>query len=180
MQVDMSNFARFNPPTIELVHNTTEASKTRRGLGSWASDVASAAGSAETSVETWASGAASAVETAAQAVATAAEAEADEIIKDIGDSLDDIENAVVGLMDKVLDTIQDELNKWLQEAAGALDDLDIPSKFSVHLTTYCTGARANSTGDSNSTQTSCGQLFSRGEFFVHLLSNNPEIPHVTN
>lgn len=164
-QVDLSNFARFSPPTIELVHNTTTAaSKTRRGLGSWASDVASAAGSAETSVETWAAGAASAVETAAQAAATAAEAEADKIIGDIGDDLASIESAVAGLMDKVLGTIQDELNKWLQEAAGALDDLDIPRRFSLHLTTYCTGV-ANSTGGSNSTQTSCSPLFSRGEYF---------------
>lgn len=159
----MSNFARFSPPTIQLVHNTTEASKTRRGLGSWASDIASAAGSAETSVETWAAGAASAVETAAQGVATAAAAEADKIIDEIGDDLADIENAVMGLMDRVLDTIQDELNKWLLEAAGALDDLDIPRKFSLHLTTYCKGT-ANSTGDSNSTQTSCNPLFSRGEY----------------
>lgn len=158
----MHNFARFTPPTIELVHNSTEASKTRRGLGSWASDVATAAGSAETWAETAAAGAASAVESAGQAAATAIEAEADEIIDDIGDGLAEIENAVTGLMDKVLDTIQDELNKWLQEAAGSLNDLDIPRQMSLHLTTYCSGGPTNGSA-SNSTQTSCSQLFSRGK-----------------
>lgn len=157
----MSNFARFNPPTIELVSNSTSASKTRRGIGSWTSDIASAAGSAETSIETWASGAASAVESAAQAAATAAEAEADKVIDAIGDELSDIENAVTGLMDKVLDTIQDELNKWLQEAAGALDDLDIPRKMSLHLTTYCMGAD-NATGNATSSNMTCNPLFSSG------------------
>lgn len=157
----MTSFARFTPPTIELVHNTTSSTKTKRGIGSWTSDIASAAGSVETSVETFVSGAASAVETAAQAVATAAEAEADKIIDEIGDDLTDIEDAVIGLMDKVLGTIQDELNKWLNETTSALDDLDIPEQMSLHLTTYCSTKSAN---DSNSTQTSCGQLFSRGEF----------------
>lgn len=161
-QIDMNNFARFTPPTIELVHNSTEASKTRRGLGSLVSDISTAAGSAETWAETAAAGAVSAVESAGQAAATAIEAEADKIIDDIGDGLAEIENAVTGLMDKVLDTIQDELNKWLQEAASSLNDLDIPRKMSLHLTTYCS-ARSTNGSTSNSTQTSCNQLFSSGK-----------------
>lgn len=183
--IDMSNFARFNPPVITLVDNTTEATKTRRGLGSIVSDVAGKASDAADSVETFASGAASAVESAAGAVATAAEAEADKIIGEIGDKLDDIENAVMGLMDKVLGTIQDALNKWLQEAAGALDDIDIPRTMSLHLTTYCSGnATMNSTSsdsDSNSTNTaasgsmSCTRLFSSGETSFNSTANNGTI-----
>lgn len=181
----MSNFARFNPPVITLVDNTTEATKTRRGLGSFVSDVAGKASDAADSVETFASGAASAVESAAGAVATAAEAEADKIIDEIGDKLDDIENAVMGLMDKVLGTIQDALNKWLQEAAGALDDIDIPRTMSLHLTTYCSGnATMNSTtsdSDSNSTTAnasgsmSCTRLFSSGETNFNSTANNGTI-----
>ncbi|PSR73861.1 hypothetical protein BD289DRAFT_487523 [Coniella lustricola] len=160
----MTNFARFTPPTIELVSANTTASKTRRGIGSWTSDIVSAAGSVETSIETAAAGAVSAVETAASSVETAAAAayssavdEADEIVKDIGDSLEDIENAVTGLMDKVLDTIQDELNTWLQDTADALDDLDLPDKMTLHLTTFCSSSAENAT-----TKTTCGQLFSKG------------------
>lgn len=142
--------------------------------------MASAAGSAETSVETWASGAASAVASAAQAAATAAEAEADEIIDTIGDGLEDIENAVTGLMDRVLDTIQDELNGWLREAAAALDDLDIPRKMSLHLTTYCVGGD-NSTGNATSASSNmtCNPLFSSGEypfFFFSSLSSCIQSP----
>lgn len=173
----MTDFARFNPPTIVLVHNDTDsASKTRRGLGSWTSDVVSAAGSAETAaeslageaataVETAVSGAASAVETAVGAAASAAEAEADKIIDEIGDTLEDIEDAVIGLMEKVLDTIQDTLNSWLQETVGALDDIDIPRKMTLHLTTYCSAPGNDSTSDSNSTvstKSTCNQIFSRG------------------
>ncbi|KAI3394435.1 hypothetical protein diail_2685 [Diaporthe ilicicola] len=166
--IDMSNFARFNPPTITLVDNTTQATKTKRDLGSFVSDVGSKASDAANSIETFAGGAASAVESAAGAVATAASAEADKIIGEIGDKLEDIENAVVGLMDKVLDTIQDQLNKWLQEAASSLDDLDIPRTMSLHLTTYCsanaTGTNSNSTSGSNSTTTTtCTRLFSSGD-----------------
>lgn len=183
----MSNFARFNPPVITLVDNTTEATKTRRGLGSIVSDVAGKASDAADSVETFASGAASAVESAAGAVATAAEAEADKIIDEIGDKLDDIENAVMGLMDKVLGTIQDALNKWLQEAAGALDDIDIPRTMSLHLTTYCSGnatttnSTASNSSDSNSTTTStsgsmsCTRLFSSGETSFNSTANNGTI-----
>ncbi|KAL1881210.1 hypothetical protein Daus18300_001061 [Diaporthe australafricana] len=176
--IDMSNFARFNPPTITLV-NTTEATKTRRGLGSFVSDVGDAAGDAADSIETFASGAASAVESAAGAVATAASAEADKIIGEIGDKLDDIENAVIGLMDKVLDTIQDQLNKWLQEAAGSLDDLDIPRTMSLHLTTYCsadsTTSSSNSTGNSTSTTSTCTRLFSSGDSSFNSTANNGTI-----
>lgn len=189
----MTNFARFNPPVITLVDNTTEATKTRRGLGSFVSDVGQKASDAADSVETFASGAASAVESAAGAVATAAEAEADKIIDEIGDKLDDIENAVVGLMDKVLGTIQDALNKWLQEAAGSLDDLDIPRTMSLHLTTYCSSGDAttrtgtNSTADdddsdsSNSTTAttagtqSCTRLFSSGKTSFNATANNGTI-----
>lgn len=182
----MSNFARFNPPVITLVDNSTEATKTKRGLGSIVSDVAGKASDAANSVETFASGAASAVESAAGAVATAAEAEADKIIDEIGDKLDDIENAVMGLMEKVLSTIQDSLNKWLQEAAGSLDDLDIPRKMSLHLTTYCSGnaTTTNSTtsdSDSNSTTTttsgslSCTRLFSSDETSFNATANNGTI-----
>lgn len=184
--IDMSNFARFQPPQITLVDNTTEATKTRRGLGSFVSDVGSKASEAAGSVETFASGAASAVESAAGAVATAAEAEADKIIDEIGDKLDDIENAVMGLMDKVLGTIQDTLNKWLQETAGALDDLDIPRTMSLHLTTYCSGnGTTNSTTTGNSTDSnstaaakgslSCTKLFSSGESSFNATANNGTI-----
>lgn len=178
----MTNFARFEAPTIVLTNAT--ASKTRRGLGSLVSDVGSAAGSVESSVESAAGSAESAVETyvsaaetAAQAVATAAEAEADKIIDDIGDGLSEIEDAVMGLMDKILDTIQDSLNEWLQEATSALTDLDISRKVSLHLTTYCTSSDGTSSDNSttsssatnstssNSTSSSsmtCNQLFSSG------------------
>ncbi|ROW08614.1 hypothetical protein VPNG_06202 [Cytospora leucostoma] len=179
LTIDMSDFARWDPPTIDLVHNSTEASKTRRGIGSFVSDVSSAAGSAESSVESAVSGAAgaaksaigsaaTAVETAISSAATAAMAEADEIIDDIGDGLDELENAVTGLMDKVLDTIQDKLNDWLQEAASSLNDLDIPRKVSVHMTTYCvsdSGSSNSSNSTSNETSTStasCNKLFSLG------------------
>lgn len=166
----MTDFARFNPPVITLVDNSTEATKTKRGIGSFFSDAADTAGDAADSIETFASGAASAVESAAGAVATAASEEADKIIGEIGDKLEDIENAVVGLMEKVLSSIQDALNKWLQEAASALDDIDIPRTMSLHLTTYCSGnatsSNSNSTSDSNSTttSTSCTRLFSTGEY----------------
>lgn len=182
LTIDMSDFARWDPPTIVLVDNSTDASKTRRGIGSWASDVASAAGSAESSVESAVSGAAgaaksaagsavTAVETAVSAAETAAMAEADKIIDEIGDSLEDLENAVTGLMDKVLDTIQDKLNEWLQDVTSSLDDLDIPRKVSVHMTTYCVSGpgssnssdSSNSTSNENSTSTaSCSKLFSLG------------------
>lgn len=185
LRIDMSNFARFNPPQITLVDNT-DATKTRRGLGSFVSDVADKAGDAADSVESFASGAASKVESAAGAVATAAEAKADEIIGEIGDKLDDLENAVMGLMEKVLGTIQDALNKWLQEAASALDDLDIPRTMSLHLTTYCSGANAtltNSTSDdsdSNSTAATagsmtCTRLFSSGDSSFNETANNGTI-----
>lgn len=182
IRIDMSNFARFNPPQITLVDNT-DATKTRRGLGSFVSDVADKAGDAADSVESFASGAASKVESAAGAVATAAEAKADEIIGEIGDKLDDLENAVMGLMEKVLGTIQDALNKWLQEAASALDDLDIPRTMSLHLTTYCSSGNAtltNSTSDSNSTAAtsgsmSCTRLFSSGESSFNETANNGTI-----
>lgn len=171
--IDMSDFAKFNPPTIELVHNTTSASKTRRGFGSITSDIASAAGSVETSVETFVSGVASAVETAAGAVATAAEAEADEIIQEIGDGIDEIESAVEGLFDKVMGTIQDDLNAWLKEAASSLDDLDLPTKMSLHLTTSCTTTSTNES--TNSTATSCSQLFSTGSISFNATENNGTI-----
>lgn len=185
IRIDMSNFARFNPPQITLVDNA-EATKTKRGFGSFVSDVADTAGDAADSVESFASGAASKVESAAGAVATAAEAKADEIIGEIGDKLDDLENAVMGLMEKVLGTIQDALNKWLQEAASALDDLDIPRTMSLHLTTYCSGGNAtltNSTsGDSDSNSTnatagsmSCTRLFSSGESSFNETANNGTI-----
>ncbi|KAJ4420546.1 hypothetical protein N0V82_004319 [Gnomoniopsis sp. IMI 355080] len=167
--VDMSNFAKFNPPTIELT-NTTQASKTRRSIFS---EAASAIGSAETSVETWASGAASAVETAAGAIATAAEAEADEIIQDIGDGIDEIESAVEGLFDKVMGTIQDDLNSWLKEVASSLDDLDLPKKMSLHLTTSCSTTSTNES--TNSTETSCSQLFSTGSISFNATENNGTI-----
>lgn len=175
----MTNFARFEAPTITLVHEDS-SSKTRRGLDSIWSDVSSAAGSVESTVESAAGSAESAVETyvsavvtAAQAIETAAEAEANKIIDEIGDSLTDIEDAVMGLMDKILDTIQDSLNEWLQEATSALTDLDISRKMSLHLTTYCTSSDStNSTSSSsssnstNSNSTSysmtCNQLFSSG------------------
>lgn len=173
----MSNFARWDPPTIDLVHNSTDASKTRRGIGSWASDVSSAAGSAESSVESAVSGAASAaesaagsavtaVETAVSAAETAAVAEAEEIMDDIGDGLEELENAVTGLMDEVLDTIQDKLNEWLQDVASSLNDLDIPRKVSVHMTTYCVHDSGSSNSTSNGTSTagaSCDRLFSLGK-----------------
>ncbi|KUI69519.1 hypothetical protein VM1G_05300 [Cytospora mali] len=182
LTIDMSNFARWEPPTIDLVHNSTDASKTRRGIGSWASDVTSAAGSAKSSVESAVSGAAgaaesavgsavTAVQTAVSAAETAAVAEADKIIDDIGDGLEDLENAVTGLMDRVLDTIQDKLNEWLQDVASSLDDLDIPRKVSVHMTTYCvsssgssnSSSSSNSTSNETSTSTaSCNKLFSLG------------------
>lgn len=169
----MSNFAKFTPPTIDLVHNTTQASKTRRGLDSWTSDIASAAGSVETSVETFVSGAASAVETAAGAIETAAEAEADKVIQDIGDGLDEIESAVEGLFDKVMGTIQDDLNSWLQEAADSLNDLDIPKTMSLHLTTSCSTKSTNES--TNSTKTSCSQLFSTGAISFNATANNGTI-----
>lgn len=169
----MSDFAKFTAPTIELVHNTTTASKTRRGIDSWTSDIASAAGSVETSVETFVSGAASAVETAAGAIETAAEAEADKIIQDIGDGIDEIESAVEGLFDKVMSTIQDDLNAWLKDAADSLDDLDIPRKISLHLTTSCSTKSTNQT--TNSTQTSCSQLFSSGATSFNATANNGTI-----
>ncbi|ROW06917.1 hypothetical protein VMCG_04139 [Cytospora schulzeri] len=180
LTIDMSNFAQWDPPTITLVHNSTDPSKTRRGLGSWASDVASAAGSAEDSVESAVSGAADAAESAAgsavtavgsavSAAETAAVAEADKIIDDIGDGLEELENAVTGLMDKVLDTIQDKLNEWLQDVASSLDDLTIPKKLSVHMTTYCVSNSSDSSNSSNSTSNetttsapSCNGLFSLG------------------
>lgn len=174
----MSNFARFNPPQITLVDNT-EATKIRRGVGDFFSDVADKAGDAADSVESFASGAASKVESAAGAVATAAEAKADEIIGEIGDKLDDLENAVMGLMEKVLGTIQDALNKWLQEAASALEDIDIPRTMSLHLTTYCSGGNATLTGtnstNSNSTSMSCTKLFSSGESTFNETANNGTI-----
>lgn len=169
----MSHFAKVTPPTIQLVHNTTEASKTRRGIGSWTSDIASAAGSVETSVETFVSGAASAVETAAGAIATAAEAEADKIIQEIGDGIDEIESAVEGLFDKVMGTIQDDLNAWLKEAASSLNDLDLPEKMSLHLTTSCSTTSTNES--TNSTQTSCSQLFSSGATSFNATANNGTI-----
>lgn len=172
----MTDFARFNPPVITLV-DTDEASKTRRGLGSFVSDVGSKVSDAADSVETFASGAASKVESAAGAVATAAEAQADKIIDEIGDKLEDIEDAVMGLMEKILDTIQDALNKWLQEAASALDDIDIPRMMSLHLTTYCssndTTNGTNSTADSESL--SCTRLFRSGETSFNETSNNGTI-----
>lgn len=178
LTVDMTNFARFTPPTITLV-NDTAASKVRRGVSDWGDSIESAASSAESSVATFAAGAASAVETAATSVETAvsgavasAEEEADKIIADIGDALEDIEAAVEGLMDRVLDTIQDELNKWLQEAASALDDLDIPRKMSLHLTTSCSSPAGN---DTNSTQTTCSQLFTSGETNFNATANNGTI-----
>lgn len=164
----MSDFARWDPPTIDLVHNSTDASKTRRGIGSFVSHVSSAAGSVESSVESAVGSAATAVETAVSSVATAAMAEADEIIDDIGDGLEELENAVTGLMEKVLDTIQDKLNDWLQEAASALNDLDIPRKISVHMTTYCvSGSGSSNSSNSTSNETSastasCNKLFSLG------------------
>lgn len=175
-QINMTDFARFNPPVITLV-DSDKASKTRRGLGSFVSDVADKAGDAADSVETFASGAASKVESAAVAVATAAEAQADKIIDEIGDKLEDIEDAVMGLMEKILDTIQDALNKWLQEAASALDDIDIPRMMSLHLTTYCssnaTTNGTNSTSDSDSL--SCTRLFRSGETSFNETSNNGTI-----
>lgn len=174
----MTNFARFEAPTITLVHeNSTDASKVRRGFDSFVSDVSSAAGSVESTVESAAGSAESAVETyvsaaetAAQAIETAAMAEADKIIDEIGDSLGEIEDAVMGLMDKILDTIQDSLNKWLQEATNSLTDLDISRKISLHLTTYCTSdsssnstsSSSNSTSNSTSSSMKCNQLFSSG------------------
>lgn len=172
----MSNFARFNPPQINLV-DTNDATKTRRGIFD---DIGDKVGDAVDSVETFASGAASKVESAAGAVATAAEAKADEIIGEIGDALDDLENAVTGLMEKILGTIQDALNKWLKEAANALGDIDIPRTMSLHLTTYCSGndtlTGSNST-DSNSTSTSvsCTRLFSSGESSFNETENNGTI-----
>jgi hypothetical protein len=174
--VDMSKFARFNPPTIQLVHNATKTSKERRGLGdSIEGHITSAAGS----VETFASGAASAVKTAASGVQTAvagaaasAEAEADKIIGDIGDKIEDIENAVEGLMDKVLDTIQDDLNKWLHEAASSLDDMNIPNKMSLHLTTGCSSPSRNT---SNSTHATCHPLFTSGKTTFNSTTNNGTI-----
>ncbi|KAG8169690.1 hypothetical protein KVR01_000435 [Diaporthe batatas] len=177
VKIDMTNFARFNPPQINLV-----ATKTRRGLfddiGDKVGDVGDKVGSAVGSVETFASGAASKVESAVGAVATAAEAKADEIIGEIGDALDDLENAVTGLMEKILGTIQDALNKWLKEAANALGDIDIPRTMSLHLTTYCSGndtlTGSNST-DSNSTSMSCTRLFSSGESSFNATENNGTI-----
>lgn len=170
----MSNFARFNPPQINLV-DTNDATKTRRGIFD---DIGDKVGDAVDSVETFASGAASKVESAAGAVATAAEAKADEIIGEIGDALDDLENAVTGLMEKILGTIQDALNKWLKEAANALGDIDIPRTMSLHLTTYCSGndtlTGSNST-DSNSTSMSCTRLFSSGESSFNETENNGTI-----
>jgi len=170
--VDMTKFARFNPPTIQLVHNATKTSKERRGLGD---SITSAVGS----VETFASSAASAVKTAASGIQTqvagavaSAEAEADKIIGEIGDKIDDIENAVEGLMDKVLDTIQDDLNKWLHEAATSLDDLAIPNKMSLHLTTSCSSLSRNAT---NSTKTTCHPLFTSGETTFNTTANNGTI-----
>lgn len=174
-QIDMTDFARFEAPTITLVHED----KTRRGLGSVWSDVASAAGSVESSVESAVDSAESAVETyvsaavtAAQALETAAVAEANKIIDEIGDGLADIESAVMGLMDKILDTIQDSLNKWLHEATSSLTDLDISRKMSLHLTTYCTASTdnnstnsstsTNSTSNSTSYPMTCKQLFRSG------------------
>lgn len=176
----MTNFARFEAPTITLVHEDS-SSKTRRGIDSIWSDVSSAAGSVESSVESAAGSAESAVETyvsavatAAQAIETAAEAEANKIIDEIGDSLSDIEDAVMGLMENILDTIQDSLNEWLQEATSALTDLDISRKMSLHLTTYCTSSdytnsTSSSSSSSNSTNSNstsysmaCNQLFSSG------------------
>ncbi|KAJ0119587.1 hypothetical protein J7T55_013790 [Diaporthe amygdali] len=179
--INMTDFARFNPPVITLVDNNTEATKTKRGIGSFFSDAADKAGDAADSIETFASGAASAVESAAGAVATAASEEADKIIGEIGDKLEDIENAVVGLMEKVLSSIQDALNKWLQEAASALDDIDIPRTMSLHLTTYCSGnatsSSSNSTSDSNSTttSTSCTRLFSTADTSFNSTANNGTI-----
>jgi hypothetical protein len=185
--VDMTNFARFNPPQITLV-TKDEATKTKRGLGDFVSDVAGKASDAAGSVESLASGAASKVESAAGAVATAAEQKADEIIGEIGDKLDDLENAVMGLMEKVLGTIQDALNRWLQEVAGALDDLDIPRTMSLHLTTYCSSgnatlAPANSTANSTTNSTrpdssasmSCTKLFSSGHSSFNETANNGTI-----
>lgn len=176
VKIDMTNFARFNPPQINLV-DTNEATKTRRGL---IDDIGDKVGDAVDSVETFASGAASKVESAAVAVATAAEAKADEIIGEIGDALDDLENAVTGLMEKILGTIQDALNKWLKEAASALEDIDIPRTMSLHLTTYCSGGGndtltgSNSTG-SNSTSMSCTRLFSSGDSSFNETVNNGTI-----
>lgn len=172
----MTDFARFNPPVITLV-KTDEATKTRRGLGSFVSDLGSKASDAADTVETFASGAASKVESAVGAVATAAEAQADKIIDEIGDKLEDIEDAVMGLMEKILDTIQDALNKWLQEAASALDDIDIPRMMSLHLTAYCssndTTNGTNSTTESDSL--SCTRLFRSGETSFNETSNNGTI-----
>ncbi|POS79680.1 hypothetical protein DHEL01_v201914 [Diaporthe helianthi] len=176
VKIDMTNFARFNPPQINLV-DTNEATKTRRrGL---IDDIGDTVGDAVDSVETFASAAASQVESAAGAVATAAEAKADEIIGEIGDALDDLENAVTGLMEKILGTIQDALNKWLKEAASALEDIEIPRTMSLHLTTYCTGGNdtltgSNSTG-SNSTSMSCTRLFSSGDSSFNETENNGTI-----
>lgn len=170
----MTDFARFNPPVITLV-DTDEASKTRRDLGSFVSDVGSKVSDAADSVETFASGAASKVESAAGAVATAAEAQADKIIDEIGDKLEDIEDAVMGLMEKILDTIQDALNKWLQEAASALDDIDIPRMMSLHLTTYCSSNDTTNGTNSTSDSLSCTRLFRSGETSFNETSNNGTI-----
>lgn len=188
LSVDMSKFARFNPPTIQLVHNTTKtvkerqdfvaaiASNDRRGLiGSFTSDVASVGGS----IETKASAVASAVETKASAIQTAvagaaasAEAEAGAFVDKIGDDIKEIASAVETLMDKVLDKIQDELNEWLNETASALNDLDIPNKMSLHMTTHCSSASRN---ESNSTQTTCKQTFRSGETTFNSTANNGTI-----
>lgn len=168
----MSNFARWDPPTITLVHNSTDASKTRRGIGSWASGVSSALSSAADAAESMAGGAVTAVETAVSAAETAAIAEADEIIDDIGDGLENLENAVTGIMEEVLDTIQDKLNEWLRDVASSLDDLDIPRQVSVHMTTYCISDAGSSNATSNETSTStasCDKLFSFSRFSSHML-----------
>lgn len=91
---------------------------------------------------------------------------ADDLVNEVGDKISDVRAVIEQFIVKVLETIQDELNEWIQSFADDLGNLDIAQRYSLHVTTFCQVPRsnftANSTVPSNSTEgeTSCTYLFS--------------------
>lgn len=147
----MGNFAKFHPPRINI---TGKALPKREetfkligirapldlGFGQIVNDVDEAVGGAAGKAGDAADKAGAALDDAkkkGQQAVKDIEQKAGKLVDEIGDKIEDLEQIVKKIFEKVLGEIEDELNKWLQSVAKALAQLDIGQRYSLHVTTYC-------------------------------------------
>lgn len=149
----MGNFAKFNPPRINItgkalpqrgeafklidVRAPVDFGGLVDGVGEGVGDAVDKVGDATDEFRDKGEQAADDIGQKAGSLAKDIEQKAGSLVDEIGDKVEDLEQIVKKVFEKVLGEIEDELNKWLKAVARDLARLDIAQRYSLHVTTHC-------------------------------------------